>query len=1693
MKKLCTLLILLYCTGAIAQQYNNEWIDYTKTYYKFRTNRTGLVRIPQTTLAGIGWGTTPAEQFKLWRNGQEVALYTSAVSGVLPANGYIEFWAQANDGKADKPLYRDPTYQHTDKLSLQTDTAVYFLTVDPASINLRYSDAANNVATNSLPAEPYFMYTTGTYFQDAINPGFAAVIGEYVYSSSYDKGEFFATADIRSSSPRTDRQQNLNAYTSGPGAQLKFGAVGNALNTRTVQVLVNGTLIKDTACDYFNDVIATAQVPISQLSSGTADFTFANTSAIASDRMVVSFYELTYPRKFDFGNASNFSFTLPSSSTGYFLQIANFSYGATPPVLYDQNSLQRFTGDISTPGTVKFALPPAPERKLVLVNEEAGNIVNANTQDFTQRIFTDLTNTANQGDYIIISTPQLYTSSSGSNPVNDYRLYRSSPAGGSYTAKVYDIDELVDQFAFGIKKHPLSVKNFMRYARAKFAQTPSYVLLIGHGVAYNAYRKNISNPVADKLNLVPTFGWPASDNLLSSADGASPIPLTPIGRLSAVSGDEVANYLQKVTEYESAQSSSPNTIAGRAWMKEVMEVTGASEAYLGGVLCDYMQSYKQIITDTLTGANVNIFCKNTSDEVENISNEKVMQGFNDGLSLFCYFGHSSSTVLEFNISDPFAFSNQGKYPVFSVNGCLAGDFFVFDPNRFSFSQTLSEKFTFAKQRGSIAFLASTHFGIVNYLNIFINSFYTMISKDDYGASLGQINKDASQRLLNIAGASDYHARLHAEEMTLHGDPAIKLNFQSKPDYAVEEPQVIINPQFVSIAETNFTASIHIYNLGKAVKDSIVVEVKQQYPDNSTAVLVRKKIAGVSFLDSLVLKIPIVATRDKGLNRLIIKVDADDAVAEMSESNNSITKEVYIYEDEARPAFPYNFAIVNKSPVKLIASTANPLAQQRQYAFEIDTTELFNSPLKQSKTITSPGGLLEYSPTIGLLDSTVYYWRVAIVPANNDPYRWNNSSFVYLPASSEGFNQSHYFQHLKSDLSKISVSSNGTWTFNTLINTLFIRNGVYPTSSGSQADFEGNINSSTILGAGCFYNELIFQVMTPGTFKPWENAFAGGFGRYGSLVSTCGTHRQYNFEFMLSTSSSRKKMMDFIDSIPAGSYVVVKTNTDPNSAGNTYSDVWQSDTTLFGSGNSLYHKLLNQGFLTIDSFNSPRSFIFIFKKDSKTEFAPKTLFSLSKYDGISLSVDCPVPDTIGFITSPAFGPARQWKKLHWRGSSVETPSNDAPTVTLLGIDNSGIETPLYTIDQTLQDFDISNINPAQFPFLKLKMRNIDSVTQSPFQLKYWRLDYDPVPEGALIPNIYFKTKKPSALVDTLDVGEKLNFGIAFRNISNAAFDSLKIKMYILDQTNVAHVINLPFQKPLIAGDSVQLNYTVDTKDYVGMNTLYIDFNPDNAQPEQYHFNNFLFRNFYVRGDRTNPLLDVTFDNIHILNRDIVSAQPHIQIKLKDEAKYLLLSDTADMIVQIKFPDNTIRSYRFNTDTLRFTPAVSGTDNTATIDFFPSFLAQASQDGDEYQLIVKGKDASGNKAGASDYTVNFRIISKPMISNLLNYPNPFTTSTAFVFTITGSEIPENMKIQILTITGKVVREITKQELGPLHIGRNITEFKWDGNDQFGQRLANGVYLYRFVTTLNGRKMDKFTDTNDNTDKFFTRGYGKMYLMR
>ena len=200
MKRFVTFLLVFAGFTAAGQQYNNEWIKHNQTYFKFKVGRDGVYRIPKTVLDAAGIGNTSVEFFELWRNGEKVPFYPTVSSGALPGNGYLEFWGEQNDGKPDKPLYRAPEYQHSTKYSLQTDTAVYFISVSPSTTaGFRYIDVSNNAGSSPLPVEPYFMYTAGYYPQNGTkvpNRGLASIVGVPVYSSSVDRGEVFASADF---------------------------------------------------------------------------------------------------------------------------------------------------------------------------------------------------------------------------------------------------------------------------------------------------------------------------------------------------------------------------------------------------------------------------------------------------------------------------------------------------------------------------------------------------------------------------------------------------------------------------------------------------------------------------------------------------------------------------------------------------------------------------------------------------------------------------------------------------------------------------------------------------------------------------------------------------------------------------------------------------------------------------------------------------------------------------------------------------------------------------------------------------------------------------------------------------------------------------------------------------------------------------------------------------------------------------------------------------------------------------------------------------------------------------------------------------------------------------------------------------------------------------------------------------------
>ena len=171
-------------------------------------------------------------------------------------------------------------------------------------------------------------------------------------------------------------------------------------------------------------------------------------------------------------------------------------------------------------------------------------------------------------------------------------------------------------------------------------------------------------------------------------------------------------------------------------------------------------------------------------------------------------------------------------------------------------------------------------------------------------------------------------------------------------------------------------------------------------------------------------------------------------------------------------------------------------------------------------------------------------------------------------------------------------------------------------------------------------------------------------------------------------------------------------------------------------------------------------------------------------------------------------------------------------------------------------------------------------------------------------------------------------------------------------------------------------------------------------------------------------------------------------------------------------------------MQWIPANS--DNKRFKIIYPS---EFEKDG-EYTLLVQGTDRSGNLSGDLSYEVKFEVVRESSITNMMNYPNPFTSSTRFVFTLTGEEVPDDILIQIMTVAGRVVKQIDESELGEIRIGRNITSYAWDGTDDFGDPLANGVYLYKVIVKSNGENMKR---RESGSDKYFQKEFGKMYLMR
>ncbi|NIJ45983.1 hypothetical protein FHR24_002461 [Wenyingzhuangia heitensis] len=121
---------------------------------------------------------------------------------------------------------------------------------------------------------------------------------------------------------------------------------------------------------------------------------------------------------------------------------------------------------------------------------------------------------------------------------------------------------------------------------------------------------------------------------------------------------------------------------------------------------------------------------------------------------------------------------------------------------------------------------------------------------------------------------------------------------------------------------------------------------------------------------------------------------------------------------------------------------------------------------------------------------------------------------------------------------------------------------------------------------------------------------------------------------------------------------------------------------------------------------------------------------------------------------------------------------------------------------------------------------------------------------------------------------------------------------------------------------------------------------------------------------------------------------------------------------------------------------------------------------HTITFKAWDSHNN---SSTQTLNFFVEEDKgfKLSKVLNYPNPFINHTEFWFKNNRLGDPLEIKIQIYTVSGKLIKTIRSTTNNSDNIERSVT---WDGRDDYGNRLGKGVYLYKLVVK------NTFTDEVD-----------------
>lgn len=227
----------------------------------------------------------------------------------------------------------------------------------------------------------------------------------------------------------------------------------------------------------------------------------------------------------------------------------------------------------------------------------------------------------------------------------------------------------------------------------------------------------------------------------------------------------------------------------------------------------------------------------------------------------------------------------------------------------------------------------------------------------------------------------------------------------------------------------------------------------------------------------------------------------------------------------------------------------------------------------------------------------------------------------------------------------------------------------------------------------------------------------------------------------------------------------------------------------------------------------------------------------------------------------------------------------------------------------------------------------------------------------------------------------------------------------------------------------------------------------------------FERFVVGGadanavpDEKGPAITLHLNDERFVNGGITNEAPLLVAKLFDESGINTTGNSIGHDLLAVIDANTPNAIVLN----EMYEADKDTYKSGQVRYRLSKLAEGP-----HTLSFKAWDVFNN---SSEREVEFVVANSEELAleRVLNYPNPFTTRTEFYFEHNRPCTTLECQVQVFTVAGRLVKTINRR----LNCdGFRSEPLAWDGLDDFGDKLARGVYVYRLsITAPDGTKADK-----------------------